>query len=246
MVPSSFMISQITPGRVEAGQAREVDRRLRLAGALQDAAGLGLQREHVAGLDEVARGRLGVDGDLDRVRAVGGRDPGRHALAGLDRHGEGGLEGRLVLGRHEVEPELVAALGRERQADEPAALLGHEVDRVGRGELRRHGEVALVLAVLVVADDDHAAGADVLEGLLDRGERGAGPGLAHASRAPRASRRTWPGCPPPGSPASRGPPRRGSCARSVSGISDTANVVSVISATVSETPSTATEPFSTT
>ena len=69
----------------------------------------------------------------------------------------GGLERRLVLGRHQVEAELVAALRRERQADQPAPLLGHEVDRLGRDELRGHREVALVLAVLVVADDDHAA-----------------------------------------------------------------------------------------
>ena len=32
----------------------------------------------------------------------------------------GGLERRLVLGRHQVEAELVAALRRQRQADQPA------------------------------------------------------------------------------------------------------------------------------
>ena len=37
-------------GRVEAGEAREVDRRLRLAGAHEDAAVAGAQREDVAGL----------------------------------------------------------------------------------------------------------------------------------------------------------------------------------------------------
>ena len=71
-------------GRVQAGQPREVDGGLGLARALQHAAGLGLQREDVAGLDEVARRRLGVDRDLDRARAVGGADAGRDAVAGLD------------------------------------------------------------------------------------------------------------------------------------------------------------------
>ena len=35
----------------------------------------------------------------------------------------GGLEGGLVLGRHQVEAELVAALRGQRQADQAAALL---------------------------------------------------------------------------------------------------------------------------
>ena len=41
-------------GRVEAGEPREVHRRLGLAGALEHAAGLRLQREDVTRLDEVA------------------------------------------------------------------------------------------------------------------------------------------------------------------------------------------------
>ena len=116
----------------------------------------------------------GSIGHGDRARAIRGGDAGRDALARLDRDGERGLEGRLVLGRHEVEAERLAALGREREADQAAALAGHEVDRVGRRELGRDREVALVLAVLVVADHDHPAVPDVLDRVLDRRER-----LAH-------------------------------------------------------------------
>ena len=76
-----------------------------------------------------------------------------------------------LLRDHRAQVELVAALRREREADQAAAVGGHEVDRLGRDELGGHREVALVLAVLVVADDDHPAGAHVVEGLLDRGER---------------------------------------------------------------------------
>src|SRR6185312_9205373 len=100
----------------------------------------------------------------------GGRDAGGDAVARLDRDRERRLERRLVLRRHQVEPELVAAVGRQREADQPAPLLRHEVDRLGRRELRRERQVALVLAVLVVADDDHLALADVLDRLLDGGE----------------------------------------------------------------------------
>ena len=119
-----------------------------------------------------SRLRVRIDRHLDRPGAVGGRDAGGDALASLDRDGEGGLEGRLVLGRHQVEAELLAALVGQREADQAAAVRRHEVDRLGRRELRRHRQVALVLAVLVVADDDHPAAADVLDRLLDGGERG--------------------------------------------------------------------------
>ena len=191
--------------RVEAGQPGEVHRGLRLAGALEHPAGLRLQREDVPRLDEVARAAARVDRDLDRVRAVVRRDPGGDALARLDGDRERRLEGRLVLGRHQVEAELVAAVGRQRQADQAAPVGGHEVDRLGRGELGRQGQVALVLAVLRVADHDHAAGADVLQGFLDRGERAhacavwrLAEALGSAECAGCSSRRTWPTGRPPG------------------------------------------------
>ena len=79
--------------------------------------------------------------------------------------------GSLVLGRHQVEAERVAAFGGQRQADQAAALFRHEIDRLRGGELGRHRQVALVLAVLVVADDDHPPAADLLDRLLDRRER---------------------------------------------------------------------------
>ena len=54
----------------------------------------------------------------------------------------------------------------QRQADQAAAVLGHEVDRVGRRHLRGDDEVALILAVLVVDQDEHAAVARLVDDLL--------------------------------------------------------------------------------
>ena len=98
-------------------------------------------------------------------------------------------------------------------------------------------EVALVLAVLVVADDDHAPGADLLERLLDGRER---PAHAISFSTYLASTST-----------SRFTGRPGSAVpsvvrSSVSGIRDTENESASIAETVSDTPSTAIEPFSTT
>src|SRR6185312_453604 len=139
--------------------------------------------------------------------------------------------------------ELVAALRRQREADQPAPLLRHEVDRLGRRELRGEREVALVLAVLVVADDDHLALADVLDRLLDGGEARRRLLTAHRSTSfstyfasTSTSRLTVrPGTAEPRLVRSR-----------VSGIRETLSDSASTALTVRLTPSTAIDPFSTT
>ena len=123
-----------------------------------------------------------MDRDLDRAAAVGRGDAGRHAFARLDRDGERGAERRLVVVGHRAQAERVGALLGQAEADQPARVRRHEVDRVRRRELRGDRQVALVLAVLVVDDDDHAAFADVLDRGLDRRER---CGHGHPCRLPR-------------------------------------------------------------
>ena len=158
-------------GRSQTGEARQVDGRLGLADPLEHAAGLGAQREDVTRLHEIAVRRVGVDRDLDRPAAVGGGDPGRDTLARLDRHGEGGAERRLVVVGHRAQAEVIGALLGEAEAHEAARVRRHEVDRLGRRELRGDDQVALVLAVGVVDDDHEAPFADVLDRLLDGRER---------------------------------------------------------------------------
>jgi hypothetical protein len=63
-------------------------------------------------------------------------------------------------------------LAGERQADQPAPVHGHEVDRLGGRLLGGDDQVALVLAVLVIDQDDHAAGGDVGDDFLGCGQRG--------------------------------------------------------------------------
>ena len=75
-----------------------------------------------------------------------------------------------VLVRHLGEPEGVAALGCEREADKPAAVLRHEVDRIGRHQLGRRDEIAFVLAIFIIGDDDELAGFDGVDRLLNGSE----------------------------------------------------------------------------
>ncbi len=72
---------------------------------------------------------------------------------------------------HQRQVELPAPLLGQREADEAAGVAGHEVDRLGRDEVGGKHEVALVLAVLLVDEDDHAAGLEVGDDVGDRGER---------------------------------------------------------------------------
>jgi len=163
----------------EAGEPCQVDGAFGLPRAHQHAAAPRAQREDVPGRDDVVRAGVGGDGGADRRRAVDGRDAATDAEPGVDRDRERGAERRPVLRHHHREPELVAAALREREADQPAAVRRHEVDLLGGHPVGGDAEIALVLAVLVVHEDDHAAGADLLQRLLDRDD---GPGLGGCHR----------------------------------------------------------------
>ena len=111
-----------------------------------------------------------VDQRPDGLGAIGGRDSGRRLPACLDGNGEGRPVVRRVLLDHRGEVELVAALLREGDADESAPFAGHEVDGFGRDVLGREAEVSLVLAILIVDDDDEAALPEMLGGRRDGDE----------------------------------------------------------------------------
>ena len=144
-------------GRNQAGEPGEVDRRLGLAGAVEDAPRPGAKREDVTWLHEVVRAGRRVDGDLDRARAVVRRDSGRDALTRFDGDRERGAQRRLVPLRHLAQVELLAALRGQAQADQPPGVGRHEVDRLRRDELRRDRQIAFVLAIRVVDDDDESS-----------------------------------------------------------------------------------------
>src|SRR5207247_8657501 len=101
----------------------------------------------------------------------------------------------LVPLRHLPEAERLAAVRCQAQADEPARLLRHEIDRLRRRELRRDREVSLVLAVGRVHDDHELTLANVLDRLFDRRERALFLDLHQVRSYPGATAapRTWRG-----------------------------------------------------
>jgi hypothetical protein len=142
-----------------AGHGGQVAAGLGVAGAHQHAAVLRLQREDVAGLHQVG-GLASRATAACTVRARSAAEmPVVTPVGRLDGHGEG----RAVLGAVALAMggrlQAFAALARQRQADQAAAEAGHEVDGLGRDMVGGQHQVAFVLAVFLVDQDDHAAGA---------------------------------------------------------------------------------------
>src|SRR5205085_7609076 len=135
--------------------------------------------------------------------------------------------------------ELLATLTGQAEADQAARVRRHEVDRIRRGELRGADEVALVLALGIVDDDDHLPVPDVLDCLLDRRERG--DGRAHDGLPATRRSTTLPSTSASRLTSSPGWRRPRVVTASVCGISATSKLSSSKAATVSETPSTAIE-----
>ena len=203
MLPSSRMISQMTP----AG-ARPASRARSTAPSVCPARTSTPPRRARSGntwpgVTTSAGGGVGADRRADGGGAVGGRDAAPDAVPRVDRHRERGAERRAVLAHHHGEPEPLALVLGERQADESAPVRRHEVDVLGRDALGGDAEIALVLPVLVVHEDDHAPGANLRRALL-RWERcwtrdaGVAPSRGYRGPPGEARARAGPACRPDG------------------------------------------------
>ena len=157
-------------GWVQSRDAREIDARFGLSGANEHASIPRAQRKNVAGPRKILRPRLGIDRGENGDRAVGRADACRDAETSVDRFGERGAVHRSIDRRHQRQMQLVAAIFGERQADQPARILRHEIDGFRRDFFGGHREVAFVFAVFVVDEDNHPPLADVFDSLFDGGE----------------------------------------------------------------------------
>ena len=165
-------------GGLESGEAGEVNGGLGVSGAAEDAALLRLEREDVAGTDEIARLGEGIGEDLNGAGPVGGADPGGDAVGGIDRDGEIGAVRFGVPSHHEGQAEALGGFLGDGGADETASMGGHEVDRLGGDLGGGADEVALVFAVFVIDDDDKQTKPDVGDEVFDGREFGHDGGRA--------------------------------------------------------------------
>ena len=154
--------------RIHPGDLREIDARFRLSGALEHSTLFRAQRKDVTRTREIVRTRLRIDRRAHRFSAIGRGDSRRDPAPRFDRHRERRAVRRRVVLHHQRQIQLFASLFRQREADQSAAVFGHEVDRIRRDLLRGDAEIAFVLAIFVVDDDHELAAAIEVRGFLDR------------------------------------------------------------------------------
>src|SRR5450759_28287 len=160
------------PRRNEAGKAGEVNGRLGVAHALEYSSSARAKRRDVSRTAQIGGNSLGIDSNTDGFGAIlraHSRGDAK-ALVRIDADGESGTVlvgvGFALLS----ELELVGTFPRKRETNPPARLTNHEVDHFRRDQLRRTDEIAFVLAILIVGDDDQLASLDVGYCLLDCSE----------------------------------------------------------------------------
>jgi hypothetical protein len=109
---------------------------------------------------------IGVHECTDGCGAIGNRNPGA-VVGDVNGNGKGGLMAGGIATNHHVEPKGCEAFGAHRHADEASAVCCHEINGIGRDELGCHNEIAFVLAIFVIYDDDNLAVLYVLDSLLN-------------------------------------------------------------------------------
>ena len=172
MVPSSLTTSTSTPAGVRpaSGRGRRPPRcgrggpARRPRGSAAGRRGPGRVRSH------------GSVAESASTRAVWARSaalmPVRDAVAGVDGDRVGRAQLVLVVRRHQRDLEPVEHVAGHRHADHAAGVPDGEGHQLGRRLGGGEDDVALVLAVLVVDDDDAPAGRDVGDRPARRGRGG--------------------------------------------------------------------------
>ena len=172
--------------RLDPGEPAEIDRRLGMARAHQHPAILGDQREDVPRPDKIGAAGIAVRQVADRRGAVLGGNAGGGAVAIVDRNGKGGAVDRVIVGDHRRQVQAARDLAGQRRADDAAGVAHDERHFLGRGMDRGDDQVALVLTVVVIGDDDDLAGGERLDRFADTGLRHVDPLRGH--RPARQSR----------------------------------------------------------
>jgi hypothetical protein len=91
----------------------------------------------VSGPRQIVRTGGGIDGHLNSTSAVEGGDARGNTRARVDGFAEGGTKLRGVLRGHGLDAQVFQPLLSHGQADQPAPMARHEIDRLGRGLFRR-------------------------------------------------------------------------------------------------------------
>ena len=151
---------------MKACQAHEINRRFRVAVALEHTVRLRHKRKHMPWPAKIGRLRVWVD-HLARRKTTLFSGDARSGIHVIDRDRERRFVVVGVLDDHLRELQLLAKIDAHRHADETLAVHRHEVHVFGGGELGRTDEIALVLTIWIVGAEDNLTLAQVFECFFD-------------------------------------------------------------------------------
>ena len=155
-------------GGIEPRKTREIHRRFRVAGAHQRAAFPRHQRKDMAGRHDMLTPHFRINRNRDSARTVSRRNARGHAIPRFDGNGEGGLMPRAIGLRHQRQAQLIHARTRHGKADQAARITRHEIDRIRGRELRGDHQIAFILTVFIIHQDEHAPTARFFQQFLGR------------------------------------------------------------------------------
>ena len=155
--------------RLHTGEPGQVNGGFGVAGAGQYAAVLGVEGVDVSRAAETFGAHVGIGQGADGSGAVMAADACGATFQQVDGHGERSAQHTRVGLYLVLQSQLSAALVGNRGAEHAASVVQHEVHGFGRDQFGSHNQVALVLAVLIVHDNDKLSVFEVLYCLFDRG-----------------------------------------------------------------------------
>jgi len=121
----------------------------------------------VTGHDYVGRFCISGNRCLYRAGTISGGNSGGNAGGGLDRNREIATEWLCAALHHQWQVELTAAVLRQCKADQAAGVRCHEVDIRRSNLVSRDHQIAFVLAIFVVHQNDDLALAEVVDDVGD-------------------------------------------------------------------------------
>ena len=155
-------------GGIEPRQPREIHRRFRMPRTHKRATFPRHQRKDMAGRDDMFPPHFRIDRNRDSARTVSRRNARGHAVTRFNGNSEGGLMPRAIRLRHQRQAQLIHARTRHGKADQAARITRHEIDCIRGRELRGDHQIALILAVFIIHQDEHAPAARFFQQLLGR------------------------------------------------------------------------------
>src|SRR5512145_803688 len=156
-------------GRAQPSEAGQIDGPFGLAGSNENATVTRAQRVHMPRHYQVFGRRARVGSSANGMRAIGGTDAGANASPRLDAHRKCRTERRPWAIRllHHRQLELVHLMLGKREANQAASMRRHEVDGLCGHTIGGDAQIALILTVLVIDQNDHSTLTDLIDGVLN-------------------------------------------------------------------------------